>query len=443
MIDVAVIGGGLAGLAAAVDLAGKGRSVALFEARPQLGGRAWSFPDASGDDIDNGQHLLMGCYSSTLGFLRALGTERLLERMPRMAIPFRKPGGTEASLKTGALPHPFGLMQAFLGYEFLSMAERLSVLRVAVSLRGLSIDRLDALDAMSATEWLEASGQSAHAIEMLWLPIVLATMNTDVHDASAKLLAVVLREIFLGGADASALLLPARGLSDIFSRPAAVFLEARGARVRTHAPVRRCSVASDGITVHLDGEEACAARAVISALPPWSLRALEGYDAQFGLTEGQLERFRPSPILSAHVWSRVKISAQPMTGLLGTRLQWIFSKGKSADGLFRSSCTISAAQEIDGRATEEIEPLIKKELCLLYPALRDGDIVRTKLVRERTATFIPSPGMEAHRPGVVGGLPGFFLAGDWTDTGLPATIEGAVRSGERAASAADEFLRRT
>jgi squalene-associated FAD-dependent desaturase len=340
----------------------------------------------------------------------------------------------------GSLPHPLGLAQAFFGYRFLALQERVRLLHTALPLRVLEEKDLAPLDDISAGQWLRRCKQSANAIAALWQPIVLATMNTDVEQASARLLVVVLGEMFMGGAAASALWLPGAGLSELFADPARVFLERHHADVHLHAPVKRIDPSDSGATVTLADGSAHDARSVVAALPPWDLAGVFD-DAVFPAElKFHTAQFVPSPIVSIHVWSRTEFTTQPITGLLGTTLQWVFAKGKNADGLFRYAITVSAASgllEMDERA---ITRMVEKELRVLYPALRDGDIARMKIIRERAATFAPLPGMERHRPGAESGMPGVFLAGDWTNTGLPATIEGAVRSGESAAASALEYL---
>ncbi len=424
-----VIGGGVAGLAAAVALTERGAAVTLFEARPHTGGRAFSFHDRATDvDIDNGQHLVMGCCTATLSLLRTIGSDGLLARVDPMRIPFLHADGRRAELRPGALPHPLNLVQGFLGYRMLGVVERLAVLRVAASLRLASARTIDALDGVAAANWLAAHGQRAAALDLLWRPIVLATMNADVHEVSAKLFAVVLREIFLGRADGSALLLATRPLSDIFAHPALDWLRARGAEVHLHRAVERVLV-TDGCAAGVvdAGGILHAADLVVSTVPHDACRALMRRSGLEGVVGGS-ERLHAAPIVSVHVWSTTRITAEAMTGLLGTRVQWVFDKGSVGD-LHHVSCTISAATGEEYEDPVQVESFVRKELCRVYPHLRGEDIVRVKVIRERRATFLPAPGLEGVRPATQTSVPGLLLAGDWTATGLPATIEGAVRSG--------------
>ena len=438
MTRVIIAGGGLAGLAAAVRLSNHPLDILLLESAPRLGGRSWSFPHAhSSGAVDNGQHVLMGCYRDTLDYLERIGRGHLLERRRGLALQFVHADGRRARLKAGDLPHPLGLVQAFLRYRMLSPASRLRILRAATRLRSLRERDLEALDSTDAATWLRALGQRDDAICNFWQPLVLATMNTEPGQASAKLLTVVLREIFLRNADAADMLLPGDGLSTVFVDGARELLEERGCDIRQRSAVQKLITDEGAVRgVHLaDGTE-LRADAVISALPPWALRRVFEYSQSRVLPAIDFERFLPSPIVSVHVWLRGKLDAGPMTGLLDTTLQWVFDKGENGDGSRHYSCTISAAAgRVVDMGEEELRALLLRELRLLRADLGEEDILRVLPVREKRATFLPLPGMERLRPAARSGMPGLYLAGDWTATGLPATIEGAVRSGYAAAAA--------
>jgi squalene-associated FAD-dependent desaturase len=434
-----VAGGGLAGLAAALRLSRSPNvSVTLCEAAPALGGRARSFLDRqSGLEIDNGQHVLMGCYRATLAYLaEAEESASALQRLRGLALPFLHTDGRRARLQAGGLPHPLSLAQAFLRYRMLSFSGRLRILRVALRLRSLGKAQLDRLDAISASQWLRSCGQGTEEIAFFWRPVILATMNTEAEAASAKLLAVVLREIFLGDAEAADMLLPTVGLSALLVDPVRRTLESRGVRILTGTAVTAIDLSgetgtgNDGeaaptVTGVRCGETDLPADAVILAVPPWAIaRLLPAIDTG---------SFSPSEILSVHVWTRRDLGRAPMTGLLGTTLQWVFFKGETGPGEFHYSCTVSAAAGDETSDEPALRRLLLRELQLLDPALRDDDITRILPIREKRATFVPKPGLDALRPGTRTAVAGLFLAGDWTDTGLPATIEGAIRSGNTAA----------
>lgn len=446
-----VVGGGVAGLAAALRLSTDMRHrVTLLDGAPAFGGRVRSFTDrASGTEIDNGQHVLMGACTAALEYLGEIGTASSLTRLRGMALPFVNRGGRRALLQAGALPHPLSLVQAFLRYDLLPLRARLRVLAAAVRLRGISSGRLGALDGLTADVWLRNLGQGSEEIDALWEPLVLATMNTTPSRASARLFAVLLREIFLGAPDAADMLLPAAALSDIFIEPAIAELTRRGVIVRSSTAVTEVECTGAGSDRHVSaviaGDERITTDAVLLALPPWALarmrlRGIDGSESDQPLADAaipgiELSAFVPSEILSIHVWLRRDVGTSPMTGLLGTTLQWVFFKGRTEEGLFHYSCTVSGASGDETTDRGKLRELLLRELALLAPGLRDEDIVRILPIREKRATFVPSPGIEGSRPVPRSAIPGLYLAGDWTATGLPATIEGAVRSGLAAAQA--------
>ncbi len=481
--DAVVIGGGVAGMSAAMELVSAGRRVVLLEARPRLGGRAYSFADpVSGDEIDNGQHLLLGCNTSALRFLRLAGVlcnglpetpqppghgasgeaehpvravfggydaddDAPLNRDPSASqrmqdLPLRASGrlnllmrrdGVEAVLRSGRLFHPAGTAQAFLGYRFLSSAGKLAVFRLAAALALYSEDRVRRLDVITAAEWLSSMRQPSDAVEALWGPVCLATMNTAVQSASAFLFASILRKVFLSGGNASALLLPSNGLSALFARPVRARLCSMGAGVFERSRV---------VFIRPDsrkGEARCAdgrvftAPVFICALPPRALGKLLRASGLARDVADACPHFKPSPILSAQVWTRERITEAPMTGLLGSELQWIFDKGRSADGGWRYACTVSAADSFASLPAASRETRVREELRRQYPEMDPHSVYRVMTVNERYATHLQSPGLERRRATADSGLPNLILAGDWTATGLPATIESAAMSGSVAA----------
>ncbi len=442
-----VAGGGLAGLAAALRLsASPGLTVTLCESAPALGGRARSFTDRqSGLEIDNGQHVLMGCYRATLRYLEEAGTTvPPLRRMKGLALPFVHRDGRSAVLQAGSLPHPLSLVQAFLRYDILPVMSRLRILRVSMCLRRLHASDPAALDAVSAGEWLRACGQRQEEIRHFWRPVILATMNAEAEQTSARLFAVVLREIFLGPADAADMLLPETGLSPLLIDPARRTLEARGVRIHTGSGVTAVSVVDAGeapaegadtrrVSGVRCGETAVPADAVILAVPPWALQRIEVSGSGAPIVPFAAERFAPSEILSIHIWCARDLGGAPMTGMLGTTLQWVFFKGKTGSSEFHYSCTVSAARGDETADETAMRTMLLQELRLLDAGLRDEEILRILPIREKRATFTPAPGLDPFRPGPRTSINGLLLAGDWTATGLPATIEGAIRSGQTAA----------
>jgi zeta-carotene desaturase len=436
MKQIVVVGGGVAGLAAALRLRKHSARITVLEASPKFGGRSYSFqPRGGGSEIDNGQHVLMGCCRDTLEYLRICGTAELLDRRRGMALSFVHADGRRALLAAGGLPHPIGLAQAFLSYRMLPLASRLGITRVAWRLKTLSAQERDTLDAIGAEEWLRSLRQRDDAIACFWKPVILATMNTAMQHASAKLLSVVLTEIFLGKEDASDMLLPRTGLTPLLVDGALEKLRQHETRLRSHVLVERLDVAETGVRgVWLKDGDYVPTDIVVSAIPPWSLQRLVENSGIDG-TGIEFSRFVPSEILSLHFWSRRDLGLPPMTGLLETALHWIFAKGQDADGSYRYSATISAVPESVPRDDDALRTILLRELRLAMPDLTEEDILRLQAIREKRATFLPRPGLEPFRPHTRSAVPGLYLAGDWTATGLPATIESAVRSGFAAGDA--------
>jgi squalene-associated FAD-dependent desaturase len=436
MTDCAVIGGGVAGLAAAVNLASHGRSIALFESRPHCGGRSYAFIDkATCTRIDNGQHIMMGCYSGMLEYLRTIGSASLLKPICNMRVPFITADGEHAELSTLALPYPLDALSAFLGFRLLSFSERLGLLRVILKAKLVSDARLISLDGVTVSDWLHGLNQSDRTIHYLWEPIVLATMNARIEDASAYLFVTVLRLAFLSGKDAATFLLPETDLSTLCVDPALDYLRTHEAVINTKSRVVSIERNGAAYKVICENGEVCDARSIIIAVPPRQYHELRRNSSSLDLAQINIDAFRDSEITSVHFWLRKEISSELMTGFLGTTVQWLFAKGIQSDNSYRYAAVISAANSIQNLSVDELRTSAAQELIQLYPALEPDDIIRAKVVREKSATFIPSPGLEDIRPSIHTQEKGIFLAGDWVATGLPATLESAARSGQSAAAA--------
>jgi squalene-associated FAD-dependent desaturase len=436
MTDVAIIGGGTAGLAAALRLVSAGVKVRLYEARHIAGGRTFSVPDPeSGMEVDNGQHLLMGCYRDTLRYLADAGGAAGLRHLPRLRIPFLHTDGRKGTLAAGALPPPLGHALAFLRYSLLDWPAKRAVLSLALHLRTLRIDSIPELDEISAESWLRGRRQTDSAVEALWEPVILATMNTTADRASAAVFVRVLREIFLGSAGASSLLLPERGLSRVLVDPALARISERGGEVFFGRAVRSLRAEGDAIRLQFRDGGGEQAASVLCAVPPWKLGDVLASSELLPGIRRILPHFEPSSILSVHFWTDRPVTNEPMTGLLGGTLQWLFAKGRDTSGMHMYSCTVSAPGALIEQDGQVIGDLLGAELMRSVPGFDAGGIRRVLPLRERRATFVPRPGLDAVRPAARTPVRGLYLAGDWTATGLPATIEGAVRSGHLAADA--------
>jgi len=435
---VVVLGAGYAGLAAATELTLRGHDVTLVEGRALLGGRAHSFVDTkSGLVLDNGQHVLMGCYRSTLALLDQLGVRDRLYSPPRMAVPFVSEKGP--SLLAATAPAPLHLLSALLGYGELSAGDKWAAVGLAVRMRLGMEPHADE----TAEVWMRRWGQTPNLIRALWEPLCIAALNEPVATASARLFATVIRRSFLGGADDSAILLSRVGLSELFAPEVKRLLEMCGGRLRLQSPVAALNF--DGSTLReikwQDGS-ASQPEAVVSALPWHVLRGLLPAESKLAQACRQME---DAPIVSLHLWLDRPVLKEPFVGLLDSPVHWVFSRdhihgaGEVGTGHVITA-VVSGARDLVEMTAVELEDLTMKELRRFLPETVDAKVLHRMVYKARSATFAATPGTEPLRPGPQTEWSNLWLAGDWTDTGLPATIEGAIVSGRRAARAVDEAV---
>ncbi len=433
-LEVAVLGGGVAGIAAAVELASSGYRPVLIESRPYLGGRVRSFVhEGSGDEIDNGQHLMMGCYHATFRLLGMLGTRSLVALQPTLSVAFRDRDGTADMLTASAhLPSPLDVLAGMLRLKRLGLQDRLGLLRIAVAARGGKTS-----DTETVREFLTRHGQSKQVQDRLWDPLAIATLNTAPEIASAELFVELLRRAFLVGGDDSKLAYPRTGLSRLFE-PAIAVIERAGGRVLLRSSIAGIEKVDNGFVVHLREQDSIRCHGLISALPSHALNNVASQAIRATLprsTDTSNPRFGSSPIVSLYLWyDRPLEKIPPLCALIGTEVQWVFNRrllAPSADSRYPGllSCTTSAALNEVHQASETLVAAADSELRGAFPELNGARLLDSLVVKEKQATFLATPTFESIRPGVRTSVSGLFLAGDWTDTGLPATIEGAVQSG--------------
>jgi squalene-associated FAD-dependent desaturase len=439
-----VVGGGLAGLTAALSLADAGVRVTLLEGRPRLGGLAFSF--RRGDlTVDNGQHVYLRCCTAYRWFLDRIGGTELAPLQDRLDVPVldaaRPEGRRLGRIRRDALPVPLHLGRSLATYPHLSLAERARVGRAALALKAL--DPADpALDTQSFGEWLAAHGQSARAVEALWDLVGVATLNATASDASLGLAAMVFKTGLLsdpGAADIGWARVPLGELHDRLARKA---LGSAGVRVEVRTRVTSVSRKENGRwSVQVPGRS-LEADAVVLAVPQREAHAL--------LPAGALDAperllaIGTAPILNVHVVYDRTVLSRPFVAAIGTPVQWIFDRTHASglkDGQYLALSQSMAHREIDTPVAELRERYLP-ELRRLLPLARDARVRDFFVTRERTATFAPSPGVGRLRPGARTKAPGLYLAGAWTATGWPATMESAVRSGVSAADAALSALGR-
>jgi zeta-carotene desaturase len=442
--DVIVVGGGFAGLSAATALAERGARVLVVEARATLGGRASSFTDpATGERVDNGQHLMLGCYHETFAFLRRIGTEAGVQVQADLEAAFVDRAGRRTTLRCPPLLSPWHLLAGLLEWDALAPRDRFSAFNLAGSLRrarrfvAKGKGYLPASPGETVENWLVRNGQSARLREMLWDPLALAALNQEPAHAAAPVFVRVLARMFGPDRRDSAIALPLIPLSDLYVEPARRFLEARGGEVRTSSPARVLLEGGRFAAVVCRGERLVAPSA-IAAVPWFALPDLfDGDTARISGMAAAAAGTAPSPIVTVNLWFDRPVLDVPYLGLPGRTFQWVFDKrqvfGASANHL---SFVSSGAVPVVARSNESLAALAAAELFEAVPEAAGARVLRSVVVREKRATFSLAPGQPDRPPG---GTPirGLFLAGDWIDTGLPATIEGAVISGHRAA---DHFV---
>ncbi|MGV9560524.1 hydroxysqualene dehydroxylase HpnE [Streptomyces sp. NPDC003522] len=439
--DAVVIGGGLAGVTAALALADAGARVTLLEGRPRLGGLAFSFR-RDGLTVDNGQHVYLRCCTAYRWFLDRIGGAALAPLQDRLDVPvvdLDKPAGRRLGrLRRDALPVPLHLGRSLATYPHLSLAERASVGRAALALKGLDLTD-PALDSQDFGGWLAAHGQSPRAVEALWDLVGVATLNAVAGDTSLALAAMVFKTGLLsdpGAADIGWAHVPLGELHDRLAREA---LDSAGVRTEVRARVTAVSAAADGTwTVRAPGVpgETFRADAVVLAVPQREAHGLLPAGA-LDAPERLLE-IGTAPILNVHVVYDRKVLGVPFLAALGTPVQWVFDR-TGASGLREGqylALSQSAAQDDIDAPVAALRERYLPELERLLPGTRGATVRDFFVTRERTATFAPAPGVGRLRPGARTKSPGLYLAGAWTATGWPATMESAVRSGVSAADAA-------
>jgi squalene-associated FAD-dependent desaturase len=430
---VAVVGGGLAGITAALVCADAGAHVRLFEARAWLGGATWS-TEKRGLSIDNGQHVFMRCCTAYRGLLARLGVERLVSLQARLAVPVVAPGRPLAWIRRHPLPAPAHLAPSLLGFPHLPLAARLRAARVARAFA--SIDPDDPRhDETSLGAWLAERGVRDAASLAFWDLLIRPTLNVPAPDASLALAARVLRTGFLDRADSADIGIAAVPFAELHDAPARRALERAGARVELRSALRGVAVDPRGATLAVDGESV-RADAVIFALPPDATARLA--PASAGLDGAALARLGVSPIVNLHVWFDRRVTDLPLAAGWATPLQWIFDRTR-ASGADRGqvlTVSLSAAREWLGRSRAELRAVFLPAFGELFPAARAAQVLDFTVTSEPEATFLQVPGTRRLRPPPATRHRAVYIAGAWTDTGWPATMESAVRSGNAAAEAA-------
>jgi squalene-associated FAD-dependent desaturase len=432
---VAVIGGGLAGISAGCALADAGYHVELFERRPYLGGRASSYElPGTGEVIDNCQHVLLGCCTNLIEFYRRLGVEDLIRWYSE--ITFILPGGKSSVLKPSALPAPFHSSASFLASSVLDLPDKLAIARALLALMpSLPVD-----DGEDFQSWLVRHGQTKQAINRFWAPVLISALNDDLDCISVRYAALVLRDSFLKSAEGGRMGVPAVPLSQLYGQ-AASYIGARRGQVHLRASVESIHSDDDGIRVWAGAEDLLVDYAVLAAPFNTVEKLLPDVPEMRPLRE-QAGHFGSSPIAGIHLWFDREITPLKHAVLLERTIQWMFQKSKilntrreSGEAGSYLELVVSSSKTLVDKSRNEIIDLAMRELGEFFPAVRQANLTKATVIKEVHATFSPAPGSDAYRPSHMSPWPRLFLAGDWTATGWPSTMEGAVRSGYGAAEA--------
>ena len=431
--DVIVIGGGLAGLAAAIACADAGLSVTLLEARPTLGGATSSFRRGA-LSVDTGQHVFLRCCTEYRSFLARIGSEGSTAMQPRLDIPVLAPGGRRARLRRSLLPAPSHLAPALASYRHLSVRERVSAGAAALALGRRPADPGD--DEVSFGSWLASHGQDDRAIDDLWDVIARPTLNLSARDASLAMAGMVFRTGLLSEPSAADVGYARVPLARVHADPAESELRRLGAEIVRPVTARGVEPLGDeGVIVRADGG-AFEARTAIVAVDHVRAADLVPHTAVPGAR--RLAERGTSPIVNVHVVYDRPVMAVPFAAAVRSPVQWVFDRTAAAglgSGQYLAVSISAADREVDEPAAE-LRRRYVSALEALFPAARRARVLDGFVTRERRATFRATPGSGSLRPGPVTRWPHLFLAGAWTDTGWPATMEGAVRSGRMAAGLA-------
>ena len=411
-----IIGGGFAGLSAAAYLTKQNIQVTLLESTPKLGGRAYSFTEQKSNDVvDNGQHILMGCYSNTINFLKLIGAKDNFIYQKSLQINFLTQTGKLVRLKSFTSLYPFNLLFALLNFKAITITERLSLLKFVIKLPFISQQKL--LDKY-VRDWLKEEKQSDDTIKSLWQIIAVGALNTNLDKASAFMFREILMKIFFNGNFASTIILPKYGLSDAYVKNAKEYIESNGGNIKLSSSVKKFIISNNKIVgINTADEVYKDFDYVISAIPFYAFNNI--YPKLF---LDEKIKFEYSSILNIHIWLKNNPMKEQFYGLINSPVHWIFNKGNHIN------LVISDADYLIDKPAEEIYKMCVGEL-IKCTKLKESDFSNYKVLKEKRATFVQSNKINYIRPSSNTKIANLFLAGDWTDTGLPSTIESAVKSG--------------
>jgi len=449
---VIVIGGGLAGLAASVALAEAGWRVRLFEQRPFLGGRAASYVLPDGEHVDNCQHVTFGCCTNLEDFYRRVGSGDKIKFFDRLLL--LDPQGRRGEMHAGLLPAPFHMTGSFLTFSPLALKDKLAIARAFYSIlnSGGHPADVDEPGGISMLEWLHRHKQTPAAISRFWRVVLVSALSEELDRIDARYGIDVFWKAVLSNKTGYRMGVPAVALGDLYEGCRAA-IEQKGGEVIFRSPLRGLRIENNKLSAVLfdQGREETA-DAFVLALPHVALSELLPDSVKRTDTAlGNLDKIIDAPITGVHFWFDRQVMTEPFITLLDTTTQWIFNKSalfaganatNGANGLPQAAekgqylqLVISASFDLLQKPRQEIIDLCLKEVRHALPAAREATLLKATVIKEAAATFSPQPGVDRWRPMQETSISGLFLAGDWTATGWPATMEGAVRSGYLAAEA--------
>ena len=429
--DAIVVGGGIAGLAATVALAGAGAKVTLLERRPYIGGRAYSYEHPAIEETIDSQHVVVGCCTNILDLAQQAGMADTIRWYDELT--FLEPGGRRSLLRPGNLPAPAHQAISFLRAPMLNLQDKARIAAGLVRfLRGYPAD-----DSESFAAWLSRTGQTERAIRHFWEPVVIGALNDNLERCSVKYAGKVFHESFLRSPEAGRLGIPAAPWSQFFA-PVAELARKKGATIKLKAGVERIEQIADKRWLVQANDENYTASSVVLATDFRQTRNLLA-SLQEPLPNEGFEKFIPAPITTIHLWYDRDVTGLDHAVLLDTRIQWMFAKSRirrwPAERGGYLELVISASWPELKMSREQILSSALQEIEMFFPAVKQAKLLKSGVLKEARATFSVVPGLDAFRPNQATQWPGLYLAGDWTATEWPSTMEGAVRSGRLAAGA--------
>ena len=416
MKKILIIGGGISGLSAAVLLANEGFEIELIEASPKYGGKTYSF-DYNNTVVDNGQHILMECYSNTLEYVDLIGAREKLEFQETLSTVYIDQSQKYFRLKIPKYFHPFNKILGLLSFDLLNLKDRFSILKLLIK---ISLINTDNFTDQTVSKFLEQSGQSKDVISKFWESFVVSTMNTSISDASAKVFIDMAKIVFGGEKKNTNIIIPKVDLSSALINPAIDKLEHGGAKLTTSEKV---------ISIRYDGDQAVEVQTnkrtisdfdiLISSVPIYSLSKIKLFNSSHSIA---LPNLNYSPIVTVHVWLKNNPLKEKMYNLVGGEFDWVFNHGTYI------SLVKSSAQKLVTINKNTVIKIVFSELKKYFTILTNIVITDYIMLKEINATFIPDMDSVESRKLIKNSAKNFFIIGDWTNTGLPATIESAVKS---------------